>query len=152
MVLEIPGTYGWMWLVRDLTVGPGVTSNFKIINKRKFVEVIKLIIKKLMLLYILLLHFFSYYKHHCCIWLLLDLHDDKIAVEGMMNFLDDLGLNPESRIVLLLAWKLKAATQCEFTRDEFVNGLLELGLVINFFVNMFCFKFNHMLHFLYVFM
>lgn len=48
----------------------------------------------------------------------------------MMSFLDDLGLNPESHIVLVLAWKLKAATQCEFTRDEFVNGLVELGYAL----------------------
>ena len=53
--------------------------------------------------------------------------DDKITAEGMMKFLDDLGLNPESRVVLILAWKFKAATQCEFSKDEFVNGMLDLG-------------------------
>ena len=46
-----------------------------------------------------------------------------------MKFLEDLGLNPESRAVLLLAWKFKAATQCEFTKDEFLNGMVDLGFV-----------------------
>jgi DCN1-like protein 1/2 len=54
--------------------------------------------------------------------------EDKITAEGMMRFLDDLGLNPESRTVLILAWKFGAATQCVFTKDEFVNGLMELGV------------------------
>ena len=54
---------------------------------------------------------------------------DKITAEGMMRFLEDLGLNPESRVVLVLAWKFKAATQCEFTKDEFINGMMDLGFV-----------------------
>jgi DCN1-like protein 1/2 len=53
--------------------------------------------------------------------------EDKITAEGMMRFLEDMALDPESRIVLLMAWKFKAATQCEFTRDEFVTGMTDLG-------------------------
>lgn len=53
--------------------------------------------------------------------------EDKITAEGMLRFLEDLHLNPESRTVLLIAWKFKAATQCEFTREEFVQGMTELG-------------------------
>ena len=45
--------------------------------------------------------------------------NEKITAEGMMKFLEDLQLHPESRIVLVLAWRFKAATQCEFTREEF---------------------------------
>ncbi|XP_063590161.1 DCN1-like protein 2 [Penaeus indicus] len=52
---------------------------------------------------------------------------NKILVDGVMRLLDDLDLSPDSRLVLILAWKLRAATQCEFTRDEFMNGLTELG-------------------------
>ena len=44
-----------------------------------------------------------------------------------MKFLDDLCLTPESKLVLIIAWKFRAETQCEFTRDEFVNGMTELG-------------------------
>ena len=64
--------------------------------------------------------------------LLSDPHEDeKITAEGMMRFLDDLNLNPESIVVLLLAWKFRAATQCEFTREEFANGMVDLGFVYN---------------------
>ncbi|KAH1024437.1 hypothetical protein HUJ05_003922 [Dendroctonus ponderosae] len=52
---------------------------------------------------------------------------DKISVDGIMKFLDDLGLPPESKLVLIVAWKFKAATQCEFSRDEFINGMTDLG-------------------------
>ncbi|XP_076306555.1 DCN1-like protein 1 isoform X2 [Tachypleus tridentatus] len=52
---------------------------------------------------------------------------DKITVDGIMRFLDDLNLSPESRLVLIMAWKFKAATQCEFTREEFINGMTDLG-------------------------
>lgn len=44
-----------------------------------------------------------------------------------MKFLDELGLSPESKLVLIIAWKFKAATQCEFTKEEFINGMTDLG-------------------------
>lgn len=50
-----------------------------------------------------------------------------MTVDGVMKFLEDLSLSPESRTVLLIAWKFKAATQCEFTKEEFVNGMTELN-------------------------
>ncbi|XP_067668424.1 DCN1-like protein 1 [Haliotis asinina] len=53
--------------------------------------------------------------------------DEKMTVDGVMKFLDDLNLNAESRTVLILAWKFKAATQCEFSKEEFINGMLDLG-------------------------
>lgn len=52
----------------------------------------------------------------------------KITSDGVMRFLDDLRLSPESQLVLIIAWKFRAETQCEFTRDEFINGFLELGV------------------------
>lgn len=51
---------------------------------------------------------------------------DKITAEGVMKFLDDLNLSPESKLVLIIAWKFKAAMQCEFTKDEFMTGMTEL--------------------------
>lgn len=33
-----------------------------------------------------------------------------------------------SQLVLIIAWKLRAETQCEFSKDEFVNGFSELGV------------------------
>lgn len=53
--------------------------------------------------------------------------EEKMTVDGVMKFLEDLNLNPESRTVLVIAWRFKAATQCEFTKDEFFNGMTELG-------------------------
>lgn len=52
---------------------------------------------------------------------------DKMTVDGIMRFLEDLGLSPESKLVLIIAWKFKAVTQCEFTREEFMTGMSELG-------------------------
>lgn len=52
---------------------------------------------------------------------------EKITADGIMKFLDDLGLTPESKLVLIIAWKFKAETQCEFTKDEFTNGMTDLG-------------------------
>ncbi|KAL8595685.1 DCN1-like protein 1 [Nucella lapillus] len=53
--------------------------------------------------------------------------EDKMTVDGVMKFLEDLQLNPESLTVLILAWRFKAATQCEFTKEEFVNGMIEMS-------------------------
>jgi DCN1-like protein 1/2 len=52
---------------------------------------------------------------------------DKINTDGIVALLRDLNLSPEDRQVLILAWKLKAAQQCIFTREEFYNGLNELA-------------------------
>ena len=56
-----------------------------------------------------------------------DPHEDKILVEGMSRFCDDLKLDPASFDVLLICWKFRASVQCEFTRKEFVDGMLEFG-------------------------
>ncbi|XP_041379711.1 LOW QUALITY PROTEIN: DCN1-like protein 2, partial [Gigantopelta aegis] len=59
--------------------------------------------------------------------------EDKILAEGISRFCADLRLDPASITVLIIAWKLQtffsilAATQCEFTRQEFVEGLTRLG-------------------------
>ena len=53
--------------------------------------------------------------------------EDKMLAEGVSRFCDDASLDPTSLTVLILAWKFKAATQCEFTRKEFVEGMAELG-------------------------
>lgn len=50
----------------------------------------------------------------------------RIGPHGMLRFLTDLGLEPTERTVLLLAWKLKAQIQCEFSCQEFVTGLTEM--------------------------
>lgn len=52
----------------------------------------------------------------------------KITTDGIIQFLNDLNLSPESKLVLIIAWRFKAETQCEFTRDEFINGIAQLGV------------------------
>lgn len=57
-----------------------------------------------------------------------DPHDEnKIGIDGIQQFCDDLALNPASVSVLVVAWKFRAATQCEFSRKEFLEGMTELG-------------------------
>lgn len=51
-----------------------------------------------------------------------------IAAEGIERMLKDLNLSPDHLLVLVLAWKLKAEQQCVFTRDEFINGMLDMKL------------------------
>ncbi|XP_032218578.1 DCN1-like protein 1 [Nematostella vectensis] len=53
--------------------------------------------------------------------------DDKILAEGISHFCQDLSLDPASLKVLIIAWKFRAATQCEFSRKEFTDGMTELG-------------------------
>ena len=52
-----------------------------------------------------------------------------MLAEGVSRFCEDASLDPTSLTVLIVAWKFKAATQCEFTRKEFVDGMADLGLV-----------------------
>ncbi|KAL7983851.1 hypothetical protein Chor_000727, partial [Crotalus horridus] len=53
--------------------------------------------------------------------------DNKIGIDGIQQFCDDLSLDPASISVLVIAWKFRAATQCEFSKKEFVDGMMELG-------------------------
>lgn len=58
-----------------------------------------------------------------------DPHDPiKISTDGVCRFLDDLRLDPTSKLVLIIAWKFRAETQCEFTKTEFINGFVDLGI------------------------
>lgn len=52
----------------------------------------------------------------------------KISSEGVIRLLDDLKLSPDSKLVLIIAWKFRAEVQCEFSREEFVNGMHDLGV------------------------
>lgn len=58
----------------------------------------------------------------------LDPHDvNKIGIDGIQQFCDDLMLDPASISVLLIAWKFRAATQCEFSKQEFMDGMSRQG-------------------------
>lgn len=56
-----------------------------------------------------------------------DPQEEKITVEGVERLLADLELEANSILVLIFAWKCRASTQCEFTREEFYRGLMELA-------------------------
>uniref|UniRef100_A0AC34QQQ0 Defective in cullin neddylation protein n=1 Tax=Panagrolaimus sp. JU765 TaxID=591449 RepID=A0AC34QQQ0_9BILA len=47
----------------------------------------------------------------------------RIGPHGVVRLLNDLNVDPSSRAVLIFAWKLKAQFQCEFSHEEWVNGL-----------------------------
>lgn len=53
--------------------------------------------------------------------------ENKIGIDGIQQFCDDLTLDPASMSILVVAWKFRAATQCEFSRKEFLDGMAELG-------------------------
>ncbi|CAN0092122.1 DCN1-like protein 1 isoform X2 [Lampetra fluviatilis] len=53
--------------------------------------------------------------------------EEKIGIDGVQQFCEDLRLDPASISVLVVAWKLRAATQCEFSKKEFLEGMTELG-------------------------
>ncbi|PAA56034.1 hypothetical protein BOX15_Mlig007562g1, partial [Macrostomum lignano] len=52
---------------------------------------------------------------------------DRINPTGVCRLLDDLRIDPVSLAALVLAWKLQAGVQGEFSRAEFVTGLGRLG-------------------------
>ena len=56
--------------------------------------------------------------------------ENKIGIDGIQQFCDDLTLDPASMSILVVAWKFRAATQCEFSRKEFLDGMAELGSAI----------------------
>ncbi|ULU00607.1 hypothetical protein L5515_004076 [Caenorhabditis briggsae] len=51
---------------------------------------------------------------------------ERIGPHGMQRLLIDLGYEPIDRRVLILAWVFKAETQCEFSLQEFTNGMASL--------------------------
>jgi len=52
---------------------------------------------------------------------------NRITVDGMVRFLGDVQVDPSSKSCLLLVWKLQAKTPCEFSREEFMQGMIALG-------------------------
>ncbi|CAD7676198.1 unnamed protein product [Nyctereutes procyonoides] len=47
--------------------------------------------------------------------------ENKIGKDGILQLCDDLALNPTS-INVLVVWKFRAATQCKFPKQEFMDG------------------------------
>lgn len=80
----------------------------------------------LVLLFVFLLHFGTVLLILSAVFA--DPQDEnKIGIDGIQQFCDDLTLDPASMSILVVAWKFRAATQCEFSRKEFLDGMAELG-------------------------
>ncbi|CAK9208213.1 unnamed protein product [Sphagnum tenellum] len=57
-----------------------------------------------------------------------DPYSDMILVDGVSAFCDDLQVDPGDVVMLVISWHMKAATMCEFSRQEFIEGLQMLGV------------------------
>lgn len=57
-----------------------------------------------------------------------DPHDpQRVNSDGVIRFLEDLNLSPECVLVLIIAWKFRAEKQCEFSRNEFIEGFVNMS-------------------------
>lgn len=57
-----------------------------------------------------------------------DPYADMIFVDGISLLCNDLQVDPQDIVMLVLSWHMKAATMCEFSRQEFIGGLQSLGV------------------------
>lgn len=52
---------------------------------------------------------------------------DRIEIDGIVNFCADLEVDPADPIMLIIAWQMRAATMCVFTREEWQRGMVQMG-------------------------
>lgn len=57
-----------------------------------------------------------------------DADDDKVLAEGVSQFCDDLDVDPEDVVMVVISYKMRAEYMCEFTKEEFVSGFVEMGV------------------------
>ncbi|CAO2814542.1 unnamed protein product [Amaranthus hypochondriacus] len=57
-----------------------------------------------------------------------DPYADMILAEGITNLCNDLQVDPQDIVMLVISWHMKAATMCEYSKQEFVGGLQALGI------------------------
>ncbi|KAK1259690.1 hypothetical protein QJS04_geneDACA010293 [Acorus gramineus] len=57
-----------------------------------------------------------------------DPYVDMILVDGITLLCNDLMVDPQDIVMLVVSWHMKAATMCEFSRQEFMTGLQSLGV------------------------
>ncbi|MQM17181.1 hypothetical protein Taro_050149 [Colocasia esculenta] len=53
---------------------------------------------------------------------------DMILADGIALLCNDLQVDPQDIVMLVVSWHMKAATMCEFSRQEFIGGLQSLGV------------------------
>ena len=52
---------------------------------------------------------------------------DSIQIAGIEQFCADLQVDPTDTIMLIIAWQMRAATMCVFSREEWTRGMVEMG-------------------------
>ncbi|CAI0450532.1 unnamed protein product [Linum tenue] len=53
---------------------------------------------------------------------------DMIMADGIARLCNDLQVDPQDIVMLVASWHMKAATMCEFSKQEFVGGLQSIGI------------------------
>lgn len=56
-----------------------------------------------------------------------DQQQDAILADGVGRFCQDLKVDPSDIVMLVISWHFSAATMCEFTKEEFLEGMEELN-------------------------
>ncbi|KAG5598135.1 hypothetical protein H5410_039367 [Solanum commersonii] len=51
-----------------------------------------------------------------------------ILADGISLLCNDMQVDPQDIVMLVLSWHMKAATMCEFSKQEFIGGLQSLGI------------------------
>ncbi|XP_022717654.1 DCN1-like protein 1 isoform X3 [Durio zibethinus] len=57
-----------------------------------------------------------------------DPYTDMILADGITLLCNDLQVDPQDIVMLVLSWHMKAATMCEYSKQEFFIGLQALGI------------------------
>ncbi|KAL3637612.1 hypothetical protein CASFOL_018780 [Castilleja foliolosa] len=57
-----------------------------------------------------------------------DPYADMILADGITVLCNDLQVDPQDIVTLVVSWHMKAATMCEFSKQEFIGGLQSLGI------------------------
>jgi len=52
---------------------------------------------------------------------------DQIGVDGIMQLCSDLGVEPTDPVMLMIAWQCRCGQMCVFTRQEWTQGMTEMG-------------------------
>jgi len=84
--------------------------------------------------WILILYIYIYinnnkYDNYNNNFILKDPSEDAILAEGMIEYCEDLEVDPTDVIMLIIAYHLDSQNMCEFTRDCWMKGWTSLGYV-----------------------
>lgn len=52
---------------------------------------------------------------------------DTIQIDGLERLCSDLGVDPTDPVMLMIAWQMRCEQMCVFTRQEWLQGMTEMG-------------------------